>query len=502
MNNPKDQALKTLAKGAAFVYIGMIFSKVFTYLYRIIIARIGTSEYGLLSLGLAVVNLLMHIPLLGMNEGIVRYVSFYLGLKDKQRVKGTITTALKISAPLSLIFTAILFFNSEYIAINILREPRLNLVIKILSTVIPFYVLGALYLSVIKAHQRMDYWVSIKNIFENLMKVFITYILITMGFGVIGAAIGFTISGIITFFIALIIVEFKLVPIIKSKIKSIKPTKKLLLYSWPIMFNIILGQILGWTDTIMIGFFRNVSEVGIYNAAHPTAQIITIVPAGIMALFIPVMTNLYAQKKKQELVMIYKTSTKWTYYLILYLLSIFILFSKYILYILFGKAYIVGSSTLIIISIGFFIYSFLGATDVMLKVINKTKLLMINTIFSTTLNIILNYKLIPIYGMVGGAIASTIAISIWSTLAFIESYYLTKIHPFKKDFIKLTVVGLINFFIIYLIQDYFKFGISRLILGSFLLLISYIALIIIFQCLDKEDIRIIIAIKKKIQQYI
>ena len=45
-----DNALKSTAKGATFLFIGLIIAKVFTYVYRLIVARLGTAEYGLISL--------------------------------------------------------------------------------------------------------------------------------------------------------------------------------------------------------------------------------------------------------------------------------------------------------------------------------------------------------------------------------------------------------------------------------------------------------------------
>src|SRR3989344_1016892 len=501
MKQDSNEALKILVKGAGFVYFGMIFSKILTYLYRIVIARIGTSEYGIFSLGLAIVNMAMFIPLLGMDEGIVRYVSYYLGLKEDAKIKGTITTALKISGFLSLIVTTILFFSSEYIAINILREQSLNIILNVLTLSIPFYVISTIYLSVIKAYKRMDYWVFIKSITENISKIGITFILIFKGFGLLAAAIGYTVSLIIACIIAIMIVEFKFVKIFSSKIKSITSTRKLIGYSWPIMFHIIIAQLLGWTDTLMIGYFKNSIEVGIYNAALPTAHVMTIIPAGIFSLSIPIMTDLYAQKQKNEFINVYQTANKWVYYFMVYLLIIFTIFSKEILNILFGSEYVTGSLTLIAGAIGYFIYSN-GSGDCILKVIGKTKYIMINTLISTTLNIILNYFLIPRYGMLGAAAASTISLGVWTFLGFIESYYITKIHPFKKGFIKITIIGIITYVLTNLLNKYLIVSVMKLALGLISAALIFIFLIIITKTLDREDKAILNAIKNKITKQI
>jgi O-antigen/teichoic acid export membrane protein len=41
------------------------------------------------------------LSLVGIQNGIVRYVSFYKGKEDKGRIKGTIISATKITLPLS-----------------------------------------------------------------------------------------------------------------------------------------------------------------------------------------------------------------------------------------------------------------------------------------------------------------------------------------------------------------------------------------------------------------
>ena len=79
---PENKAIKTVAKGAGIVFLGVFISKVLGYLYRMIIARIGPEEYGLLSIGIAVVSIISFFPLLGLDLGVLRYVAFYKGRND------------------------------------------------------------------------------------------------------------------------------------------------------------------------------------------------------------------------------------------------------------------------------------------------------------------------------------------------------------------------------------------------------------------------------------
>ena len=95
-----DIALKKIAKGAGIFSIGLLISKGLAYVYRLIIARIGVEQYGLFSLALAVFGIFITISLLGLSDGVIRFVSFYKGKFDQRRIKGVITSSLKITLPL------------------------------------------------------------------------------------------------------------------------------------------------------------------------------------------------------------------------------------------------------------------------------------------------------------------------------------------------------------------------------------------------------------------
>ena len=49
------EEIKNIAKGSLIILIGIFLSKFLTYIYRAIVARfLGSSDYGLLTLGLAI----------------------------------------------------------------------------------------------------------------------------------------------------------------------------------------------------------------------------------------------------------------------------------------------------------------------------------------------------------------------------------------------------------------------------------------------------------------
>jgi len=53
------ESLRKIAKGAGFVLLGTIIGRSFGYGSRLIIARLGASDYGLVALGFAVMSIIL-----------------------------------------------------------------------------------------------------------------------------------------------------------------------------------------------------------------------------------------------------------------------------------------------------------------------------------------------------------------------------------------------------------------------------------------------------------
>ena len=112
--NSKDDALRWIMKGAGITLIGLIASKLLGYAYRALLARgLGPEQYGVLSLGLAIVSIVGMIGLLGYNFGIERFIGYY---QDKKEQQDILHTALYYTLPLSLVLALLLFLIAETLA--------------------------------------------------------------------------------------------------------------------------------------------------------------------------------------------------------------------------------------------------------------------------------------------------------------------------------------------------------------------------------------------------
>ena len=150
-----SQVSKNIAKGGVIVFAGMLISRLLAYLYIALVARLGSSEYGLFSLAIIIVSFLSIIATFGFRTGIIRYIAYYKGKKDDKGIKGSIISSLKVSLPLSLFLTFILFIFSEKISVLIFHNPDLTPILRIISLSLPFLALSELFISAITGFQKI-----------------------------------------------------------------------------------------------------------------------------------------------------------------------------------------------------------------------------------------------------------------------------------------------------------------------------------------------------------
>lgn len=494
--------VKTIAKGASYFFVGMLISKVLTYFYRVFIARyFGPDDYGLFSLGLMVLSIAGLFARMGLHSGVVRYIPYYKGKRDNPRIRGTILYSLMSVGVSSILIAGLLILSADQISQRIFHNPALTDMLIVMSLALPFLSMFYILNFGFQGFKAIQYKVYTEQIFWNATNLITVLILGFLGFGAIGIAWSYTLSIICTLLFATYLFQKKVFPFLFSNIKAINTTKELLTYSFPLVLSGVFGGvIISNADIAMIGYFKDSVDVGIYNAALPTAQILGIVTGSLTILFLPIITELYAKDKMQELERVYKTTVKWIFFFNFPLLLILLLYPHIIISFLFGKDYSTGSNALFFLSFGIFLLGLSTTHSSILGMLKKTKIIFYITVIAASANLPLNWFLIPKMGITGAAIASFLTYFIQYLLLFYFSYRFVKIIPVSYSMIKAVIASIASFIIFYTIsQPLLSLGYVQLTL--IFLLVGYLGIYSVFllisRALDEEDVEILRAIERK-----
>ena len=495
-----DVSLRKIAKGAGFALIGTLIGRAFGYGSRIVIARfIGVDGYGLISLGFAALTMAAALAAIGLPSGITRYVSFYKGKEDARRIKGTIISAIKMNFPISVIFALLLFFGADWISIHVFHDANLTPILRIFSIAVPFLVLARDLLSATVGFQEMRYNVYTENIFNEVLKLGAIVILVTLGFGVIGAAWGWVLAIVLMPFLAFYFLEKKVFPIFNTKIKAISTEKELFAFSWPLIFVGMAGIVMGFMDTLMLGYFCSAYEVGIYNAALPTAMLIRMPVTALASIFGPVITELYSREKYDDLRDTYSTVIKWVLSLSFPAFLLMALFSDDVIKILFGAEYATGAEALVILAFGFFISTVLARASDIISASGRTKITMGCYLTGSVANFCLNLYLIPLFGINGAAMATALSSVFMAILYFIFAYRISKLQPFELNHLKPAFSAFVAVFIVYALTKYL-IGVSffSLVVMFLVFLALYFLFLLLIKAFDEHDLVIMRAIDQRL----
>ncbi|ODV48852.1 O-antigen/teichoic acid export membrane protein [Methanohalophilus euhalobius] len=500
MSDLINKSLNKITKSSSIVLVGTFFSLFLGFLGKIIFARYTAQyEYGIFTLGVTVVLILTTISTLGLQEGSVKYIAHFRGKNDPENIKATIFSSIIISLTTSIFITVIFFMASNFIATDIFNASDASLILKILSVSIPFSVLISIIIAIYRSFNITKTKVFFSDFLRPIVYLLFLTVIILLGRSYVAMVCAYVISIVITG-LTLTIYFLKKPPfMIKwNEISANNITKDLVSYSIPLFVAGILLTIMSWTDTLMLGYFKNPDIVGAYNAAYPISSLLSIIISSLSFLYVPIISQLYSKNQVKELGIINATLTKWGFMLTLPFFFIVFIFPDFVLNLLFGPQYTEASTTLQILSIGFISNSYFGFNYYTLLSTGKSNFLMKCSFISAILNIILNLILIPMLSMNGAAIASASSFILIEIYMTISLYKFLKIHPYSRNYLKITMISILLVLGFYLSKFLFSSSFFVLIMFVSMFMLFYVFLILFSQSLDNNDILMLQSIKNKI----
>lgn len=496
------QSLHTVAKGGIIVFVGTIAGMVLGFVGRVLFARFfEASEYGIFSLGFTIAFISASIGTIGLREGATRQIAYYRGKKENEKVRTIVLWTIIFSSVAGIAFMLLIFISSDFVASNVFDIPGLSFPLKLFSVSIPFYIFIYIFVSIFRGFKKVKEKVIFEELIKNLLfpvllcGVIILGLSYTWGVFVYTLSIELTGIGLLLYFM-----RKRIVPSLGqiSLRESWSTGKDLLLFSLPLMLVSILHNVLGWTDTLMLGYFLNADVVGLYNAATPLGKFVSVALGMMTFVYFPLAAELFATGQEKEIKKSYSILTKWVCTATLPLTLVLVFFPGIVINFFFGANYVLAKRVLQILAIGFFINNLLGPNRELLTVMKKTSFLMQTTFLAAVINIGLNALFISEYGIEGAAVATVTAVIFINIVRTIKLYSLAKIHSLKKNIIKPIILSVVIILVLYRLIAYtITVDYWMLPVIFFVFLGLYGVSLLVTRSFDTEDIDLLLKIEKK-----
>ena len=198
------------------------------------------------------------------------------------------------------------------------------------------------------------------------------------------------------------------------------------------------------TDRIMLGMLRDANDVGIYNATANIASQLTVIHAALVSIFAPVIADVYNKGQLVEMKNLYNTVKRWSSYGTFFLFLPIIFYPKTIM-LAYGGEFAEGWQVLLIFPAAYLVATIVGPTGTLLQMTGKQNFEFLSGSLMLTVNVVLNYLLIPVYGYFGAAMASALSMFIMSILRVCLIYRFFGFHPFDLKHIGFVGIACVIF---------------------------------------------------------
>ena len=217
----------------------------------------------------------------------------------------------------------------------------------------------------------------------------------------------------------------------KEWLRPVRPeyrTKEWVKVGLQIVLIVCFNTVLNYCDTLMIGSMIGTDHAGIYSAAVRSAQLISFGLAAVNLILAPMISELYSLNRMLELQRIVNLGALGVLIISLPAFIVLLVFGDWVLS-LFGTEFAQGYAALVWLSLGQLVNAFCGFVGLLLVMTGNQQYVTYTVGASALLNVVLNAMLIPIYGITGGAIATSLTMVLWNTILTVTVYRRLGINP-------------------------------------------------------------------------
>jgi O-antigen/teichoic acid export membrane protein len=440
---------KTSATGSFKLFMGVAVSTLIMAVGTIILGNLLHEDgYGLYTITLTPALMIGLFRDWGVNSAMTKYIaSLRLENKDSE-IRDIIVAGLTFEVTVGLVLTLISLLSANFIATAIYHRPESAPLISIISIAIfGGSLLNASQSSFI-GFEKMGLS-SFTLICQAIVKTAVGPVLVILGYGVIGASVGYTAASLFAGLIGITTLYFAVFRKLRKMenkrsglrecLRGLPDTlkrnlKRMLKYGVPLSISTILASILAQIYGLAMAFSVSDNAIlGNYSTAANFAVLLTFLSIPISTVLFPAFAKLDPENERVLVSNIFASSAKYTALVLVPATMAMMVLSKLMISTLYGEARFVTAPfflTLLVVTNLFVVFGSLSLGS-FLSGLGETRMAMELGIVTMAFGLPLGLILIPRYGILGvivGNMVSGIPSMLWGL------YWVWKHYEAKAEF--------------------------------------------------------------------
>lgn len=383
---------------------------------HIIVARaLGGFDYGVFAFAAAWLGILGTAAACGLNHSSLRYISQYAATGQLDKLRGFLRWSVIIAIAastavaavgLAIVQTGIAGFSPEYLPALTVAFAGVPLCTALLMFQAYLRALGRTLASeVLDRMVRPAVWLT-------------SFFFLISVFDVVDQGV-IAVSALVVSYILSLGAMMALVHAARPSgfvaVKSVYRVREWGSVTWPLALMVGIQLILNRVDIIMLGSLATARDVGIYSAASRLAELALFALQSANIVVAPMISELHAQGDRAQLQQLLGKAARFVAIITLVVAGGLAVFGGVALG-LFGPQFEVGHTALSILLAGCVVNALCGPVGYIATMTGLEKLAAVGQFMAAVVNVILNFALIPIYGLAGAAAATSVSMVLWNVI--------------------------------------------------------------------------------------
>lgn len=462
-------------KDGTIYSIGNIFNKTLQILMIPFFARVlSTEDFGMVEMATIAATVVNCSIALEIHQAISRFIP--TASEKKRKIYMSTAVIFSIFVYILFIITTLFFWKDiSYMLFS--RQIKYSMFVVMVAMVVSTYLFTFLN------NQLRWLLMAKKNVICNMLSSFVnilvsSILILYFQIGVVGLLLGIIVGNISAAMLSAFYGRRYI-----GLVFEYNALCEMLSFSYPASISSV-GVILGnFIDRIFIKNYMTLSALGVYSMGYKIAGVCSILISGIQGGLMPLIYRYYeSDSTKKDIDTIFRG-------VILIFLFIFLsigFFSKEIVNIFLGPAFsdsAIITPLLALATIMSSLYVFAPG----IHIAQKSKIIAGINITIAIINIVLNYLMIPIWGMTGAAVASLIRAFLFCLIFFyISDYFYNIPYKWKRIFASIAFSLLA-----YFMTDSFFISISIQVICLKIFLLILAGYILVLLLIDEEERNIV-----------
>jgi O-antigen/teichoic acid export membrane protein len=413
-----DGLERLLARLSGGAFILEVTGAVVAFLVQWLLARVlGAEKLGIYLFCLSWVRLLVLPAKLGMERASLRFISAYLAEGKLSLLRGFMTRAHQLVLGASLALGTVLFLITRTMGER-LGDERLT-AFSWAALALPLMALGGLQAAQLRGFRKITWALGSQKVLRPTLMIVL--VLAALAFTetlsadrAMALQVGALALGLLASTTGLGLAR----PVELRSEAAEYTTRAWLAVSMPLLlitgFNVVLRQ----TDILMVGSILGPTQTGIYGVAVRVAALVHFGLTAVNAGLAPLISQLHAQGRNEELQGVVALGARLIFFFTL-AVSLVVIFGTRQVLALFGAEFLEGTTALRVLIVSQLVNSLAGPVGLLMTMTGHQNQAARIIGGAAALNVVLNLALIPLFGIVGAAVATTVSMVVWNVLLVI-----------------------------------------------------------------------------------